>query len=93
MLRRVVRGTINDVSSSCPLCLGNGAKNLRLPIGAKLCPDCLGFGRRLLLEGGKERHDEKIVLPKPVDGVFGEPPKITGCSRCLSRGFILQPGT
>jgi hypothetical protein len=105
MLRRLVNGTITDISKTCPLCLGAGKKNLRHPNGSTICPDCSGFGRTLLVEMDKKKLKKKnkgIQTQKlnsdgsiPEDdetATFLDVPKITACTRCLSRGYITQPG-
>lgn len=97
MLRRTVRGTVTDISIGCPLCIGKGKKSLKLPSNAKICPDCLGFGRRLVASPKAKFdgvQDDNEIRFKPIEGgVYSESPKTTGCSRCLSRGYILLPGS
>ncbi|HEY5745836.1 MAG TPA: hypothetical protein VIU12_07155, partial [Chryseolinea sp.] len=95
MVRRVIRGTITDVSNTCPLCMGIGKRIISMPQTARICSDCGGFGKRLLIVGavkhgstGKELRTFDQIRTKK----FGELPQTTACSRCLSRGFILRPG-
>ncbi|HEX8371415.1 MAG TPA: hypothetical protein VF585_01440 [Chthoniobacterales bacterium] len=98
MFRQAVGGSITDTSSICPLCSGKGTKALRLPAAAKTCADCKGFGRRIFAKISKKKLDSnkpgKVseLRSDDVEGeIFDEAPSSTGCTRCLSRGYVLQP--
>jgi hypothetical protein len=80
MIRRLSKGKYSDSKMNCEICLGRGYRDVLIPNGYKLCPDCDGLAK------------VPVDVPEnfPGGGVVkaGVP-----CSRCNSRGVVRQSGT
>lgn len=73
------RGGSTDKPYACPVCGGLGYRTLTLPVGAGLCDDCKGMGKRLFNPAVRKYTDSK-----------DESTRLTAkpCMRCNSLGYI-----
>lgn len=62
----------------CPACNGAGGREIQLPQGTKLCPDCSGIGKRLYCSNLR-----KYSGPDDNYRMSGRP-----CKRCALRGYV-----
>ena len=63
----------------CPVCNGTGGRELTLPKGCKLCPDCSGLGKRLYCSNTRSYCSG----PNDQYRMTGRP-----CKRCSMHGYV-----
>ena len=90
MVRRPVTGTLNDVISSCPLCIGAGKRYLKMPTGAIICSDCKGFGRRIPRRVNSNQKQLKNNSNGQIQSQNDSDPNDVGGSRTAD-GVFLEP--
>ena len=93
---KVLKTRVNgaDISQGCPICLGLGYRDLKLPPHKILCPDCNGMGSTM----DRDRGKSAITSPSLLSGTSaktGSPQNPFGvkvrCEKCLGTGGIAEP--
>ena len=83
-----------EISQGCPICLGKGYRDFKLPPQKILCPDCKGMGSLM----DRSQRKSGITSPSLLSGASaktGSPQNPFGvkvrCERCIGTGGIADP--
>jgi DnaJ-class molecular chaperone len=82
-----------DMRQACPICSGKGYRDLKIPTGKMLCPDCRGMGsmmdkRRAITTGLSSGNPSG--RSNVGNQTFGA--KVT-CTRCIGTGAVFGGST